>query len=83
MAMLCSKVIVLALCLVVEVNCQTSLSQSDKDELLNAHNNLRGQVSPAASNMETMVRNIYYRLWLDSYHMKKGYGFPVMQYVHP
>ena len=34
----------------------TSLSAADQRELLNAHNNLRGGVSPIATNMKKMVK---------------------------
>ena len=34
---------------------QMSLSEADKQELLDAHNRLRGMVSPLATNMERMV----------------------------
>ncbi len=35
---------------------QTGLTQADKQDILDRHNSLRGQVSPSASNMERMVR---------------------------
>ena len=34
---------------------QMSLSEADKQELLDAHNRLRGMVNPLATNMERMV----------------------------
>ena len=46
-------------CLTVEVVCQTGLSQSDKQDILVAHNDLRGMVNPSASNMQIMVSNLY------------------------
>ena len=54
------SVLVLALCLgcvVEEVVCQTELTADDKLEILNAHNNFRGMVTPTAANMERMVSN--------------------------
>ena len=41
---------------------QTGLTQADKQDILNRHNSLRGQVSPSASNMERMVRLC---VWLE------------------
>lgn len=40
------------------VSAQTSLSNQDQQELLNAHNHFRGIVNPTASNMERMVSYI-------------------------
>lgn len=37
------------------VSAQTSLSNQDQQEVLNAHNHFRGIVNPTASNMERMV----------------------------
>ena len=37
--------------LIKEGICQTGLSNANKQDILNAHNNLRGQVSPSASNI--------------------------------
>ena len=34
---------------------QTPLSKEDKQEILDAHNRLRGMVDPPATNMERMV----------------------------
>ena len=42
-------------CLVEEVMSQNSLTEDDKQEILDAHNTLRRMVSPTASNMELMV----------------------------
>lgn len=37
-------------------DCQTKLTTSDEEELLNAHHYFRGRVNPLATNMERMVR---------------------------
>jgi hypothetical protein len=58
LAVLSVCVILAALCLVFYVDCQTSLSQNDKDYILEIHNTLRVMVSPTASNMERMVSGI-------------------------
>ena len=42
-------------CLSSFTQCQTSLSSSDKEELLLAHNYFRSIVSPTAANMQRMV----------------------------
>ena len=50
------KSLLLVLCLgCVLVMGQTGLSDSDRQDILDAHNRLRGTVDPSASNMETMV----------------------------
>ena len=50
------KVAFLLSCVLFEgVLCQTGLTGADKQAILDAHNTLRGQVSPSASNMEKMV----------------------------
>ena len=48
-------VLLLSCVLVKEVQGQTGLTDSDIQEILDAHNMFRGQVSPSASNMEKMV----------------------------
>ena len=35
---------------------ETELSESEKQDILDAHNRLRGEVNPTASNMQRMVR---------------------------
>ena len=35
---------------------ETKLTESDRQEILDAHNNFRGMVDPTASNMQRMVR---------------------------
>ena len=41
------------------VSAQTSLSDADRKELLDAHNQFRRMVSPTASNMIKLVREKY------------------------
>ena len=51
-----SVFILLSFVLLMEgVMSQTGLTQSDQQDILERHNNLRGQVNPSASNMERMV----------------------------
>ena len=42
-------------CMEREVMGQTGLTESDQQDILDMHNQLRGIVNPTASNMETMV----------------------------
>ena len=48
--------LVAALCyfFVHESSCQTSISNQDQQELLNAHNRYRGIITPTASDMQTV-----------------------------
>ena len=48
-------VVALCYCFIHESSCQTSLSNQDQQELLDAHNHYRGIVTPTASDMQTMV----------------------------
>ena len=49
-------VVLLLSCVLFEgVLCQTGLTDADEQEILDAHNSFRGQVSPSAANMERMV----------------------------
>jgi hypothetical protein len=43
------------LCVPLDVFGQTGLSQSEEQEVLDAHNNFRGSVNPSAVNMRRMV----------------------------
>ena len=47
--------VVVLVCVVNCVNGQTSLSDEDKQTLLDTHNQLRRAVNPTASNILTMV----------------------------
>ena len=46
---------------------QTSLSEADKQEILNAHNHFRSIVNPTASNMEEMVQTRKCLLYITMY----------------
>ena len=48
--------------------CQTGLSSTDSQTILNEHNRLRGLVSPTATNMQRMVSFMQNaRFWEHSY----------------
>ncbi len=54
------------LLMAAEVACQTSLSESDKMDILATHNRLRGMVdNPPAANMSEMVRTSFLSLCFD------------------
>lgn len=59
MALKIAVVIAVAVYVCGCVNAQTGLSEDEKQQLLNAHNNFRSRVYPTATNMERMVRYMY------------------------
>ena len=41
--------------LIAQAMCQSGLTETEKQAILDEHNKLRGRVNPTASNMERMV----------------------------
>ena len=51
-----AMILLVFVALIGVTSAQTSLSEEDKQLLLDLHNNERSTVNPSASNMESMVR---------------------------
>ena len=58
-----TRLLLLVAMLVAASNAQTSLSQSDKQLLLDLHNQERSSVNPTASDMKIMVRLIVTKIY--------------------